>query len=455
MGLALGDRVRDYEHPPHQASVSRIPTCSIWSTHPMGKVFATVSPRRASEQGCLIRIAETLRRRSVRAGVSRSAPLSENRPLDRILGRLDRTSVRKPAPGALGFRPRQAGSAGRSPLAPGTKLARSVWVPRPLRYVPAGSVVEITTRTIHGRFLLRPSPEVNDLILGILGRAKSLFPVQIHAFVVLSNHWHALLSVQDAAQLAAFVAFVNGNIARGIGRLHDWRQRFWSRRYRAIVVADEATQPARLKYILQNGCKEGIVDRPVDWPGLSCVRALTSNQELHGTWHDRTAEWNTCRGRREALPGSFSRRYSVELSPLPCWKHLSASGYRAACAELIACIEEETRAERAVSGRPCTGASSVLAQSPHPIGPRSPPAGPRPSSTPRVGKPGSTSAQRMPRSSTLFNRPPPDAASERPSRLGPSRRCPLRDVGPRRRLIRRQIRGGNERSRRCSSFSPG
>ena len=144
---------------------------------------------------------------------------------------------------------------------------------RPLRFVPPNALVEVTTRTVHGRFLLRPSAEVNDMILGIIGRAQTLYPVRVHAFVVLSNHVHALLSVDDAAQLAAFMAFINGNIAREIGRLHEWRHRFWARRYRAIVVADDLAAVARLRYILQNGCKEGLVDRPGDWPGLSCVRA--------------------------------------------------------------------------------------------------------------------------------------------------------------------------------------
>src|SRR5688500_6619467 len=119
-------------------------------------------------------------------------------------------------------------------------------MPRPLRFIPPGALVEVTTRTVQARLLLRPSPEVNDLILGVIGRAQSLFPVRIHGLVVLSNHWHALLTIDDAAQLAGFMAFVNGNIAREIGRLHDWRHHFWSRRYRAIIVADETAAVDRL-----------------------------------------------------------------------------------------------------------------------------------------------------------------------------------------------------------------
>lgn len=45
-------------------------------------------------------------------------------------------------------------------------------MPRSLRYVPAsGTLVEVTTRTVHGRLLLQPTPKVNQAVLGVLGRA--------------------------------------------------------------------------------------------------------------------------------------------------------------------------------------------------------------------------------------------------------------------------------------------
>jgi putative transposase len=249
----------------------------------------------------------------------------------------------------------------------GTGFAKGQGMARPLRFVPAGSVVEVTTRTIQGRLLLRPGPEVNELILGILGRAQALFPVRVHAFVVLSNHWHGLFSVTDAAQLAAFVGFVNGNIAREIGRLHRWRDRFWARRYRSIVVADEQSQPARLRYILQNGCKEGLVDRPRDWPGPTCVHALTRGKKLRGTWYDRTAEARAPRRRRSSARVSFAQSYEVELTPLPCWKSCSEAQHRAHCLDLVTEIEAEIRQERGRSGKPCVGVSRLSSLEPHSI----------------------------------------------------------------------------------------
>jgi REP element-mobilizing transposase RayT len=219
-------------------------------------------------------------------------------------------------------------------------------------------MVEITTRTVQGRWLLRPSEELNDTILGILARAQELYGVELHAFTFLSNHFHLLATVRDAAQLAAFVGHVNGNLARAAGRLHNWRDRFWSRRYRAIVIADEGAQVARLKYCLSQGCKEGLVDRAVDWPGVNCVDALLSNLALGGTWPDRSP--------RETGAGQTPRsRYSIRLSPIPCWRTLDQMARRELCAGLVQEIEADARALNRALGRRAMGRDWILSRDPH------------------------------------------------------------------------------------------
>jgi len=236
---------------------------------------------------------------------------------------------------------------------------------RPLRYIPPNSVVEITTRTIHGRLLLRPSEEVTDIILGVIGRALSLFPVKIFAFSVLSNHIHILLSPENAAQLASFTNHINSNIAREVGRLHEWKEKFWGRRYRAIVVADEPSQLERLKYILSHGCKEGLVDRPQDWPGPSCIRALTEGEALIGIWHDRTAEFEARKRGEKVTPDQFAIPYQIQLHPLPCLRDKSEAEYRAFCRNLVGQIESETQATRKQNGRTAMGGTCIAAQNPH------------------------------------------------------------------------------------------
>jgi len=52
------------------------------------------------------------------------------------------------------------------------------------------------------------------------------------------------------------------------------------------------------------------------------------------------------------------------VSPLPCWKHLSAEHYRERVAELVRQIEQDAAAQRQESGLPPLGADGVKAQDP-------------------------------------------------------------------------------------------
>src|SRR5512137_501903 len=197
-------------------------------------------------------------------------------------------------------------------------------MPRPLRFVPDHSLVEITTRTIQGRLLLRPSPELTDIILGIVGKAQALYGMTIHAFVFMSTHAHFLVSPTGAGQLALFMQFVNANVAKEAGRLHVWRDRLWSRRYRSIVVADDTAAHARLRYLLAHSAKEGLLASPAAWPGPNCVAALTKGTLLRGTWFDRSREFLARQRGENVFPTQFATTFDIHLTPLPCLQHLTA-----------------------------------------------------------------------------------------------------------------------------------
>jgi hypothetical protein len=218
---------------------------------------------------------------------------------------------------------------------------------RKLRYIPdGGALVEVTCRTLHGRLLLRPSPELNDITAGILGRAQRLYPVHLVAFQALSNHYHALLFVKDAKRLAEFARYLNSNLAREVARLTGWTGKVWEKRYQPILVSgEEEAQAARLKYVLSHGVKENLVARLREWPGLHCVRQIVDGEPLTGTWFDRTQEHAARRRRGEDPdPLQYTSSETVTLSPLPCWKHLSPEAYRERIRKMADGIEEEAAA---------------------------------------------------------------------------------------------------------------
>jgi REP element-mobilizing transposase RayT len=237
---------------------------------------------------------------------------------------------------------------------------------RRLRYIPeGGALVEITCRTVQGRFLLRPSPKLNEIILGTLGHAQRRYPIDIVAYVFLANHYHLLLWVENAQQLADFMEYFNGNLAREISRVTGWTDKIWSRRYQAIVISEEeAAQVARLIYLLSHGVKECLVEKVEQWPGVHCVNPLLTGAPAEGTWFDRTREYNA-RLRREDFD---ARKYAipevVHLSPLPCWKHLEPETYRSRIARLVLEIESAARQEREEKELKPLGPKAILAQDP-------------------------------------------------------------------------------------------
>ena len=214
--------------------------------------------------------------------------------------------------------------------------------------------------------LLRPSRELKRRILGVLARAAARHEVGVCTFVYLSNHCHLLLRPASATALAAFMSYLNSNIAREAGRLHHWREKFWSRRYRLIPISFEPeAQIARLRYLLSQGCKEGLVARPQDWPGPTSVHAQLDGGTITGSWYDRTAEyWARKRG-QNVEPGAFASTETLQICALPCWDQLSSEEVRAKIAELVREIAAETRLRlRQAKSRPF-GVRRLLRQDPH------------------------------------------------------------------------------------------
>ena len=252
-----------------------------------------------------------------------------------------------------------------------------------LRYIPPSSVsacgmVEVTCRTLQARFLLKPSQRLCDVFFGVLARAQKLYPVKIHAVVCLSTHYHMLITPQDTQQLARFMDFLQGNLARKAGRLHGWRGKFWARRYDMIPVSDEPeAQVARLRYILENGCKENLVAKPADWPGPNSARALLQGEPLRGVWHDQTSDWEARRRGKTVRFHDFRSDEMVALDPLPCWQHLRPEEIQERVRHMVREIEQETAERHRRNGTRVLGRKAALKVHPH-DGPESPKRGPRP-----------------------------------------------------------------------------
>ena len=94
------------------------------------------------------------------------------------------------------------------------------------------------------------------------------------------------------------------------------------------------------------------------------MREILAGEPIRGLWFDRTKEF-AARNRGESFGRlTYATEQELELSPLPCWAHLSPEAYRQRVADLVEAIESEAAAALAASGRVPLGVKGILRQSP-------------------------------------------------------------------------------------------
>ncbi|MBS2024013.1 MAG: transposase [Deltaproteobacteria bacterium] len=238
-------------------------------------------------------------------------------------------------------------------------------MPYPVRHFDPQTIYFVTSRTLQSRFLMAPSRKTNELIGGSLARAVRRQGVELFAYVFTSNHFHLMVRAPTAIAMSRFMQRLQSDIAIKVGRLIDWRGRFFARRYSAEPIVDDGAQVERLGYILSHGVKEGLVSAVRNWPGLSCAQALVEGRTVsQQTWRNWTQRWKVEVGEGLNI-GRFSEKCpsdqeTLVLTPLPCWAHLAAGQRAQLAAQLVANIDAS-----APRGRAPRGPRAIVGQDPH------------------------------------------------------------------------------------------
>jgi putative transposase len=138
----------------------------------------------------------------------------------------------------------------------------------PRRVLP-GQTYLVTRRCSERRFFLRPSTVTNAIFLYALAVAARLHRVEIHAFCVLSNHVHLLLTDPEA-RLPRFMQHLDSLVARAVNASLGRWEGFWSSEnsYSAVSHDGTADVVAKAVYVLGNPVSAGLVRAGREWPGL-------------------------------------------------------------------------------------------------------------------------------------------------------------------------------------------
>jgi REP element-mobilizing transposase RayT len=235
----------------------------------------------------------------------------------------------------------------------------------------------LVTRRCFGRmFLLRPSPQVQAVFTYCLALAAEKYGIQVHAAIVLGNHWHAVLTDPRAA-LPEFLRWLHTNVAKALNVHHRRGESFWAPgSYSAVHLGDAAAVLDKLAYVTTNAVAAGLVSTPSEWPGLRTLPEDVGVRVLEGARPgfffrqpsedvDEDAGDGSARARRrrqEPAREPLPDRARIAVTVPPAFAHLPPDEFRALLGRVVA--ERVERLHRDRAGRPWLGAQAALLQHP-------------------------------------------------------------------------------------------
>lgn len=138
-------------------------------------------------------------------------------------------------------------------------------MPRPIF---KGDLYLITRRTNGRRFFLKPTKRRTKRVEYCLAVAAKRYGVQVHAVVVMSNHWH-VVATDPHGELPEFLRDAHSWIAKCINAITPRWENLWSSEQTSLVRSEgDDNVVERIIYTMANPVSAGLVAHGKSWPGL-------------------------------------------------------------------------------------------------------------------------------------------------------------------------------------------
>lgn len=156
---------------------------------------------------------------------------------------------------------------------------------RPLRIEFAGALYHITSRGDRQEDIYHDDTDRNTF-LELMAEVSERFNWVVHAYCLMSNHYHLLVETPDA-NLSSGMRQLNGVYTQRANRRHRRVGHVFQGRYTAIIVEKESYLLELARYIVLNPVRARMVRSAREWP-WSSYRA-TAGQATRPGW--LTTDW--------------------------------------------------------------------------------------------------------------------------------------------------------------------
>lgn len=109
----------------------------------------------------------------------------------------------------------------------------------------------------------------------------------LHAYVIMTNHLHLLITPQSKVQLAAFMQSVANRYVRYFNAQHQRTGTIWEGRFKSCLVDSDHYLFALYKYIEMNPVKAGMVEDIAEYRWSSYLHNALGKVDSLITGHER------------------------------------------------------------------------------------------------------------------------------------------------------------------------
>jgi putative transposase len=195
--------------------------------------------------------------------------------------------------------------------------------------------------------------EDDKQLLGMLEEHSRRFRVAVHAYVLMSNHFHLLATPEDASGVPLMMQAIGRQYVRYFNRRQARTGTLWEGRYRSTLIQAERYLLACMVYIDLNPVRAGMVSDPAAYPWSSHAHYIGRRNDRLVTPHPLYWQLGNTPFSREAAYVELVRT-GLTLSQQQALTDSALRGWALGEPEYVAQLQQRTdrRLIKAQPGRP-------------------------------------------------------------------------------------------------------